>query len=281
MAATYESVAKEFPDLPKKRIEGIVAQRNSAPQREEERARKRAEDKAQAERNQRAREAARREQAIKKTEASKNELEKLRAQRHVRYGSATLTPEQEQYNKDLQTKIDAEKNRRRELAAQNKQAELAKAKAAYEARTPAYAKAIMPFDPRNPSHAKAHKIISSAEFEKKYGIPASDRLATFQEKAAPTKNLTSSLAAPPVAPTPAPSVTAPTPRFGQDFGFASPDQVGYVPTYPAFKKGGKVTAKKYAKGGKVSSAPKAAKASTASRRGDGIAQRGKTKGRMV
>jgi hypothetical protein len=46
-----------------------------------------------------------------------------------------------------------------------------------------------------------------------------------------------------------------------------------------YSKGGKV--KTYAKGGKVSSAPKASKVSGASNRGDGIAQRGKTKGRFV
>jgi hypothetical protein len=44
----------------------------------------------------------------------------------------------------------------------------------------------------------------------------------------------------------------------------------------AMKKGGKVKA--YAKGGMVSGKPKA---SSASSRGDGIAQRGKTKGRFV
>jgi hypothetical protein len=41
------------------------------------------------------------------------------------------------------------------------------------------------------------------------------------------------------------------------------------------KKGGSVRAEKKASGGMTSKAP------TASKRGDGIAQRGKTKGRMV
>jgi hypothetical protein len=44
---------------------------------------------------------------------------------------------------------------------------------------------------------------------------------------------------------------------------------------PMMKKGGKVKASSYKSGGNVSTA------SSASRRGDGIAQRGKTKGRML
>ena len=47
------------------------------------------------------------------------------------------------------------------------------------------------------------------------------------------------------------------------------------PAGAAFKRGGAVKAKKMASGGMTS------KAATASKRGDGIAQRGKTKGRMV
>ena len=53
--------------------------------------------------------------------------------------------------------------------------------------------------------------------------------------------------------------------------------MGGAPAPMVMKKGGAVKAKAYAKGGTVSSKPKA---SSASSRGDGIAQRGKTKGRM-
>jgi hypothetical protein len=48
-----------------------------------------------------------------------------------------------------------------------------------------------------------------------------------------------------------------------------------LPAGAAFKRGGVVRAKKMSSGGMTS------KASPASKRGDGIAQRGKTKGRMV
>lgn len=249
MAATYESVAKEFPDLPKKRIEGIVAQRNSAPDREAA-AKKRYE-----------------ESTARRNELMKQSNERRRAERAA-----------------LNTKIKEQK----EKAYQIQQAELAKAKSAYEAeqaKKPAAVRAIESiggrsggFDPTNPLHKNFHRQISPEEFDKRL---TALQAATPQEKEAANRKLLSRFAAPPVAPTPTPSTTVPTPIFGENFGFASPDEVGYVPTYPAFKKGGKVTAKKYAKGGKVSSAPKAAKASTASRRGDGIAQRGKTKGRMV
>lgn len=75
--------------------------------------------------------------------------------------------------------------------------------------------------------------------------------------------------------------------FGQDSPLARDNpQFGMPPSMPpemnqlhrtqAFKRGGKVTAvKKYAKGGAVKSTPV-----KASSRGDGIAQRGKTKGKI-
>jgi hypothetical protein len=65
------------------------------------------------------------------------------------------------------------------------------------------------------------------------------------------------------------------PKTGQPTGLPSasaPALQGLGGLGAGMKKGGKVKAKAYAKGGTVSSA---------SKRGDGIAQRGKTKGRMV
>jgi hypothetical protein len=63
---------------------------------------------------------------------------------------------------------------------------------------------------------------------------------------------------------------------GAGFGGGAPTSMGGAPAPMGMKKGGRVKA--YAKGGAVSSKPKA---SSASSRGDGIAQRGKTKGRFV
>lgn len=101
---------------------------------------------------------------------------------------------------------------------------------------------------------------------------------------------------PPPAVTKAPAPTAPAPAPAPQIQPAYIPPGGVVPTgdrtAPSFsptpemyqtgvfnptitkmyKKGGKVKEKTYAKGGSVSSA---------SKRGDGIAQRGKTKGRMV
>ena len=54
-----------------------------------------------------------------------------------------------------------------------------------------------------------------------------------------------------------------------------PKPMDTMKTPPAMKKGGKVKASSYKSGGNVSTA------SSASKRGDGIAQRGKTKGRML
>lgn len=73
--------------------------------------------------------------------------------------------------------------------------------------------------------------------------------------------------------------------FGQDsalardnpqFGMPPPPEMNHLHRTQAFKRGGKVTSvKKYAKGGTVKSTPV-----KASSRGDGIAQRGKTKGKI-
>jgi hypothetical protein len=76
--------------------------------------------------------------------------------------------------------------------------------------------------------------------------------------------------------TPATNTTSGTPNIGA----GTPANFYNTPTTPpppgaVYKKGGAVRAKKMASGGMTSKAP------TASKRGDGIAQRGKTKGRMV
>ena len=323
--ATYESVAKEFPDLPKKRIEKIVEWRNSAPQREAESARKLAEDKARSESNARARVVANREKAIKQTEGSKDELAKLRAQQYRVLGSDTLTPEQEQHNKDIVRQMNVEMKRRREAANKALIESYDKRKASLEAKYPNMkqfgisesiaalptgrldargieghirdaalvqkfqqedkAKRVKELAAQRPS--REERAASKQAF-KEMGIKAKENLArteaSYARRAAEGKPVgtwtpaTTATTATPATPRPAvgsngmnamaSTITSSAPQSAVYEGFG-------------FKKGGKVAAKKYAKGGKVSSAPKTAKASTASRRGDGIAQRGKTRGRML
>lgn len=281
MAATYESVAKEFPDLPQKRIEKIVEWRNSAPQREEESARKIAEDKARAERQHQARAAAHREQAIKKAEAGKDELAKLRAQQYKAI-NGKLTPEQQQHNKELQTKINAEKKRREELHEKSLRANYDKRKAELEEKYPSMkqfgvasriaATPIGKFDARGiEGHLKDSELYAkfAREDELKRTAKIQQQILDARAAGKPLTPATTATTATPVTPRPA---------VGSNGMNA---MASTITSSAPFKKGGKVAAKKYAKGGKVSSAPKTAKASTASRRGDGIAQRGKTRGRML
>ena len=67
----------------------------------------------------------------------------------------------------------------------------------------------------------------------------------------------------------------PAPSMGGGMPGATGMPTSAPPPGAMFKKGGSVRAEKMASGGMTSKAP------TASKRGDGIAQRGKTKGRMV